>query len=108
MSHFNKQVGKHIDREKSDKLRKNWKAKGIVTESSFIGSEIIMNLLSRPGAVGLKICYGLDDEGNMQPVLFGCDDKGNAIHVSEGKDGGSASGGADASIPCPPYCGGTN
>jgi hypothetical protein len=109
MSTFNKQVGKIIDKTKEEKLRSNWKKTKILTQSSFVGADIINQLLSKTGAVGLRIYYGMDDEGNMQPIFFASDDKGNPIVPSKSKTSSvettnDDSGGADASVPCPPFC----
>jgi hypothetical protein len=110
MSEFNKKVGKIIDRAREKKLAENWRKTKIVTQSSFVGADILLKLLQRPGAVGLRIQYGMDDDGNMHPVFFACDAGGRIINtVSERvsslldpEDGESD--GADASLPCPPYC----
>lgn len=103
MSIFNKHVGKAIDKAKEDKLRSNWKKTKINTQSSFVGSDILTQLLNTPGAVGLRIFYGMDDEGNMQPIFFPCDESGNPITSSNASKMGTASG-ADATLACPPYC----
>lgn len=111
MSTFNKQVGKPIDKTKEDKLRSNWKKNKILTDSSFVGSDVIIALLNKPGAVGLKIYYGMDDEGNMQPIFFACDSNGDAIKSKTTTETSSSAlsaaddGGVDASVPCPPVCG---
>lgn len=103
MSEFNRQVGKFIDKTKSEKLKANWKKTKISSESSFVGSDIINKLLNTPGSVGLRIYYGMDEEGNMQPIFFASDENGRPIKTSA-----SASdeefGGADATMVCPPYC----
>jgi hypothetical protein len=110
MSDFNKQVGKTIDKAKAEKLKENWKKTKILTQSNFVGSDIIGQLLAKPGAVGLRIYYGMDDEGNMAPIFYACDSKGNAITSvtkdSESLDATKLDDGVDASIPCPPFCGG--
>jgi hypothetical protein len=103
MSEFNKQVGKVIDKTKEEKLKNNWKKTKIITQSSFVGSDIIYQLLSTQGAVGLRIFYGMDDEGNVQPIFSACDDSGNPIGstTTEAKTEYQA---ADATLSCPPYC----
>jgi hypothetical protein len=96
MSEFNKKVGKHIDKEKADKMMTNWKKFGLKTQSSFFGSDIINELLnSDPNVVGLSINYALDDDGNMQPVL---------TPVIESGSNAKATTFGDSSLPCPPYC----
>lgn len=107
MSHFNKQVGKFIDKTKAGKLKHNWKKTGIITESSFIGSDILFKILNTPGAVGIRVVYGLDNENNMQPIIYPCDSNGSIIRASQQASTLQAeddSDGADASVPCPPYC----
>jgi len=115
MSTFNKQVGKPIDKSKEEKLKANWKKTKILTQSSFLGSDIIISLLNKPGAVGLRIYYGMDDEGNMAPVFFACDSAGKPIitettsseagALSTSTDTANGGGGVNASVPCPPVCG---
>jgi hypothetical protein len=106
MSEFNKEVGKFIDKVKEEKLRNNWKKTKIVSQSSFIGSDMLHKLLGTHGAIGLRIYYGMDDEGNMQPIFYASDAKGRPIitpslsKTSEEDTGG----GADATMVCPPYC----
>lgn len=110
MSEFHKQVGRIIDRTREKKLTENWRKTKIVTQSSFVGADILLKLLQKPGAVGLRIQYGIDDEGNMHPVFFACNAAGKIIRsvsekaasLTEPEDGDSD--GADASLPCPPYC----
>lgn len=110
MSEFNKQVGRIIDKTREKKLAENWRRTKIVTQSSFIGADILLKLLRKPGAVGLRIQYGIDDEGNMHPVFFACNAAGKIIStisekassiIDPERDDGD---GADASLPCPPYC----
>lgn len=103
MSTFNKEVGKSIDKAKEEKLRNNWKKTKIVSQSSFVGADIINRLLTTPGAVGLRIYYGMDDEGNMQPVFYASDEKGRPITSSLAKTSDD-SGGTDATLVCPPHC----
>lgn len=104
MSDFNKQVGSKIDKSKHDKLRSNWKKTKIKTQSCFIGSDAITSLLGASGAVGLRIYFGLDDEGNLQPIFFASDSEGNPIKQPATLTGDGQDDGIDASLPCPPYC----
>ena len=104
MSDFNKHVGARIDKSKQEKLRSNWKKTNIKTQSCFIGSDAITNLLTQPGAVGLRIYFGLDDEGNLQPIFFASDAEGSPIKQPATLSGDGQDGGIDASVPCPPYC----
>ncbi|MBT1698114.1 hypothetical protein KK083_14570 [Fulvivirgaceae bacterium PWU4] len=108
MSDFNKQVGKIISKARERQLTENWKKTSIVTQSSFVGADILLKLLRKPGAVGLRIQYGIDDDGNMHPVFFACDATGKIIRTVAEKVISTFdpddSDGADASLPCPPYC----
>lgn len=104
MSIFNKHVGKFIDKAKADKLKSNWKKTKILTQSSFVGADILAKLLNKPGAEGIRIYYGVDDEGNMQPVITACDGNGNPIDLGTDEKTSMQFEGADASVPCPPYC----
>ena len=108
MSDFNQYVGKIISKAREKRLLENWKKTSIVTQSSFVGADIILSLLRKPGAVGLRIQYGLDDDGNMHPVFFACDAAGKVIKTVSEKAisilDADDSDGADASLPCPPYC----
>jgi hypothetical protein len=95
MSEFNKQVGKKVSKDEADKLKKNFKKLGLRTESSFFGSDRINEILNTPGAIGLRITYGMDDEGNLQPVITA-----ELSEISASLDTVYM----DASLPCPPYC----
>jgi hypothetical protein len=105
MSDFNKHVGKFIDKSKAEKLKSNWKKTKIATQSSFVGTDIITELLAKPGAVGLRIFYGVDDDGNMAPVFYAADAEGRVISGTQKSASASLlDDGADASLACPPYC----
>jgi hypothetical protein len=112
MSNFGRHVGKIINRAKAKKLKENWKKTKILTESSFVGADILLKLLERPGAVGVRICYGMDDAGNMQPLLYACDANGKIVISSvagislhlDVETNDDSDDGSDASLPCPPYC----
>jgi hypothetical protein len=95
-SPFNKKVGKDIPKDKADKLMKNWNDKGHKTKSNFFGSDLIQKFLNMDGCVGIRIHYGLDEEGNMQPVI-----------TPEVEDSGKQRQSqvfGDSSLGCPPYC----
>ena len=101
MGEFNKKVGKQIPKDEADKLIKRWKEKKHKTNSSFFGADIISSLLSKPGATGIRIHYGLDDQGNMQPVLTPEYDETTLTAQTQDEDPGTY---ADSSLGCPPYC----
>jgi hypothetical protein len=109
---FSKDVGKPISKVKHKEALANWKKTGIVTKCNFFGADVFTRLLSLPGAVGITIFHGMDDKGNMQPLLFATDVNGNTI-VPPAPAGAvfaltdsdeSDSGGYNASMTCPPHC----
>lgn len=118
MSNFNKNVGKPISKVDEQKAIDNWtkaSAKAsIKTKSNFFGADIIQKLLNISGSVGISIVHGLDNEGNMKPMIFATDKDGKLIvPTSSEKSTFSAaadlesdddSGGYNASMTCPPYC----
>lgn len=79
------------------------------TIAHFFGTEILNQLLAEEGCVGLRIYYGIDDEGNRQLLIVGVDEKGNDLLPATGVDGRVNDDGnivADFSYPCPTYCSG--
>lgn len=100
MSLFNKKVGKKIPKEEATRHIDNWKKKSnIKTHSSFFGSDVINEILATSGCVGIRIHYGLDQEGNLTPILTPEVDQGVAEKASE-----TGMNTYNASVNCPPYC----
>lgn len=74
-------------------------------QAHYFGNEIIKELLDRPGCVGIRMYYAIDDEGERKLLLIGVDGKGENMMPSA--DGRSADGDdpiVDFSFPCPSYC----
>ena len=67
------------------------------TKAHFFGKSIINTLLNQEGCMGIRIYYTLD-RGVKELVLVGVDANEDDILVTI----------ADASVPCPPYCGVNN
>jgi hypothetical protein len=103
MSEFNKKVGKEIAKAEAEKLINNWKKKGHKTHSNFFGSELILRFLNKPGAVGIRIHYGEDDEAHMKPVITPeIDSSVASTDTLKSTDGDGTYG--NTSLGCPPYC----
>jgi hypothetical protein len=68
------------------------------TKGHFYGKDILNDLLDQSGCMGIRIYYGIDDDGNKELVLVGADqaecDMTDLV--------------ADLSVPCPNRCGKTN
>jgi hypothetical protein len=71
------------------------------TEAHFFGRDILTQLLAEEGSVGIRVYYGLDENGNKQLILVGVDTNGGNLLPS-------ATGGdniiVDMSYPCPTFC----
>jgi hypothetical protein len=61
--------------------------------------EVYDRLLAQPGCAGIRMYYGLDDQGKSAMVLVGVDKDGNDMVNGELDD---------VHYPCPPFCDGTN
>lgn len=105
---FTGQEGDAIDYAVARKWVNNYQNKNSVgNKAHFFGHEIIKDILSLEGCVGIRMYYALDDEGGRQIILVGVDEKGN--NIVPGENGRTAEEGvtADASLPCPAYCPGS-
>lgn len=69
------------------------------TKGHFMGKTLIQAILDQTDCVGIRIYYGIDDEGNKELILVGVDE--NEDDLYEGKIG-------DKMKPCPSYCGSSN
>lgn len=65
-------------------------------KAHFFGRDIIESILAQDGCMGIRMFYGIDDNGTQQLVLVGADASEN--NQVEGII-------ADHSIPCPIICG---
>lgn len=65
----------------------------------YFGGEAIRSVLSQAGCVGMRIYYGVTNDGAFQPIVVGVDSNGNDI-----TDGVLM----ERAVPCPPDCGNAN
>jgi hypothetical protein len=100
--------GDAIDYAVARKWVNNYQEKNTTGNKAHVfGYEIIKEILSLEGCVGIRMYYALDDEGGRQIILVGVDEKGN--NIIPGENGRTAEEGvvADLSLPCPTYCSGS-
>jgi hypothetical protein len=70
-------------------------------EAHFFGREIINQILSEEGCVGIRIYYALDENGNRQLLLVGVNANGDNLLPSVTNNENII---ADMSYPCPTFC----
>ncbi|MBX2969804.1 MAG: hypothetical protein KF803_10580 [Cyclobacteriaceae bacterium] len=102
---FDGKEGDAIDFAVARKWVNNYQEKNASgNKAHFFGYEILKEILSLEGCVGIRMYYALDDAGGRQIILVGVDEKGNNIVPNE--NGRTAEEGitADASYPCPTHC----
>ncbi|GAB5417054.1 MAG: hypothetical protein Crog4KO_19200 [Crocinitomicaceae bacterium] len=64
----------------------------------FYGKDILKQLLNQEGAMGIRIYYGIDENGKKELVLVSADaDENDNLDLV-----------VDLSQPCPPDCGAAN
>ena len=68
------------------------------TKAHFFGKKIIQSILDQNDCMGIRLYYGLDDDGNKQIVMVGADSDENDILDLV----------ADLSHPCPNTCSNPN
>lgn len=72
----------------------------------FFGFEIIEQILKEESCVGIRIYYGVDDNGKRQLLLVGVNANGDdLLPLPGGRVDGDGDIVADASLPCPDMCG---
>jgi hypothetical protein len=119
MSKFNKDAGEFISLEKGAKFtstfrfeQRQMRKKEVYSIAAFFGSNKINQLLNKnPEAIGIRIYYGLDVDGDGKAdnkfVLVAVDEKGNDILPSKdaklGKDD-SDQDILDGGVYCPLDC----
>lgn len=64
----------------------------------FFGKDILEELLAQEGCMGIRMYYGIDEEGVQQLVIVGADANENDMLEKV----------ADLSSPCPTLCGNPN
>jgi hypothetical protein len=105
---FNSAVGDPIDLATAKAWAANYREKNPGdTKGHFFGFEIIQQILSEAGCVGIRIYYALDEQGEKKLLIVGVDAEGNDLLPSGGEmmmDGGGENTIADYSFPCPNHC----
>lgn len=109
-----KHIGNKMDKSKAKKWVKNYQKANPKSDhnGSLYGKDILEKLCSYPGAEGLWIFKGLNDDDEECFVLFPADDKGNILERKQIKSLGAASSmkNGDEDLPadngekCPPFC----
>ncbi|MTI41996.1 hypothetical protein [Fulvivirga lutimaris] len=101
---FNGREGKPIPLGIAKKWTKNYRdANPGKTKAIFYGKEKIQALLDEPGAMGIRVYFGQDDDKNPQLVIVSAKEDGsNILPNQEEKDGGGTL--LDSGKPCPPDC----
>lgn len=108
---FNGSEGDPIDLETAKRWAANYRAtlkNPDDVQAHYFGFEIIQQILTQSGCVGMRIYYAIDENGEKKLLLVGVDSKGeNLLPLEGGKttDGGGTI--ADFSFPCPSTCPGT-
>jgi hypothetical protein len=68
-------------------------------KAHFFGKDILLDLLDQTGCKGIRMYYGIDENGDKELVLVGADS--NQDDISTGII-------ADLSVPCPNECSAKN
>ncbi|PWL27337.1 MAG: hypothetical protein DCO96_11370 [Fluviicola sp. XM-24bin1] len=68
------------------------------TKGHFFGKDILQEILNQTGCIGIRMYYGIDEEGNKELVLVGADANEDDMTALV----------ADLSMPCPGVCGNAN
>ncbi|GHN02479.1 hypothetical protein WSM22_39680 [Cytophagales bacterium WSM2-2] len=77
--------------------------KGI--KAHFFGMDIIKQILSQSGCVGIRMYYALDDNGERKLLLIGVNANGdNLLPSTQMLDAEDPNTIGDMSWPCPTYC----
>jgi hypothetical protein len=87
--------GKPISKDEFEKMRKAYDSKNPKkTKSVLYSLESVQRVLSTPGVAGLRIFYGIDDDGNDTVMLAPTDATGATMYTTL----------EDRGQLCPPYC----
>ena len=72
-------------------------------KAQFFGCDILNQLLNEPGCKGIRVYYGIDDDGKKQLILVGANaEQNNILPTDQGNDGSAvANGGASCPTSCP-------
>lgn len=71
-------------------------------------NDVYLRLLGNKAGAGIRIYFGMDEQGNLTPVLCSVDADGNDLLPAAGKGDGSGNELMDTSYPCPIWCGDGN
>ncbi len=97
---FNESEGERISLQEGAELTSNYRtAHPNETIAQFMGKDIINDILTQPGCVGIRIYYGLNNQGEKNIVLVGTDSQENDL------TSGII---ADRALPCPLNCSNPN
>lgn len=70
----------------------NYNTKNLLTlKSHFFGATVLKKILAAKGAMGIRIYYAIDDNGDKQLLLLGADNKGGDLLPKSGAQGISSS-----------------
>jgi hypothetical protein len=85
-----------IDIETASAWTENYRdANSEATRAHFFGRDIIEEILSQTGCVGIRIYYALDEKGAKQLIIVGANSSENDLYNGVI---------AERSFPCPTYC----
>lgn len=96
---FNGKEGGKISLEQGASLTKKYRnANPDARKGNFYGKDILKQLLEQNGCMGIRMYYGIDDDGNQELVLVAADaDENDILDLV-----------VDLSKPCPNRCGSPN
>ncbi len=92
---FNGTEGGEITLSEGSKMTSNYRDRNPnQTIAHFFGRDILERILSQENCMGIRMYYGIDDDGKKQIVLVGADEHQNDLTDLV----------ADISHPCPHTC----
>jgi hypothetical protein len=95
---FNGREGEQVSLNDASSWTANYRNSGSGSiNAHFFGKDHITSILQQDGCMGIRVYYGINDEGNQCLILVGTD--GSENDIEEGYI-------AERGTICPPYCGG--
>lgn len=92
---FNGTEGGEITLQQGAEMTSRYRAENPdTTIAHFFGKDILRKLLDQDNSMGIRMYYGIDEDGAKQLVLVGVDSDGNDLTELV----------ADLSFPCPNAC----
>jgi hypothetical protein len=76
---LNAHVGEHVGYELGAKMVKDYHDKYHETSYQFIGKNILNEILSQPGCIGIHILKALNESGEKTYVILGVNEDGSPI-----------------------------